>query len=664
MIELTTQDMQKMANAIRIISMDAIERANSGHPGLPLGFADVATVLYTKFLKFNANDLNWQNRDRFILSAGHGSMLQYSLSYLLGGQGLNLDDIKAFRRLGSKTPGHPEYGHTKGVEVTTGPLGQGIANAVGFALGQKVSQARFGADLVNHKTYVVVGDGCLMEGISQEAISLGGHLKLGGLIVLWDDNEISIDGAIKITSSEDQRARFRAAGWNVLTCDGHNFSDVERALEQAQNSDIPTMIACKTTIGKGSPNKQGSEKCHGSPLGKDEIKLTKQALNCMGEDFEVDQQTLANWRAVGERGKQQWQNWNHKLDGNKRKNEFLEAMDNKSTLDAEKIKLGIEKIKKQTSEQQPKIATRKASQLVLDELFCHLPNLIGGSADLTGSNLTFAKGMKIISSDNYKGNYINYGVREHAMGAVMNALALYGGIVPYAGTFLAFADYMRPAIRLSALMGIRAIFVMTHDSIGLGEDGPTHQPVEQVASLRIIPNLNVFRPADLAETAECWQIALNNINVPSVLVLTRQALPTMRTQYNSENLSMKGGYICGGDANSRTATIIATGSEVALALEARQCLAEQNIEVAVVSMPCFELFESMSDEYKKSVLGDSPRVGVEALSSALWSTALRKKDKFIGMSDFGASAPSEDLYKHFNITVSNIVESVKQLIKT
>ncbi|MFL2659642.1 MAG: transketolase [Alphaproteobacteria bacterium] len=651
--------LKNMSNAIRCLSMDAVQKANSGHPGMPMGMADVATVLFTKFLKYDSQCLDWADRDRFILSAGHGSMLLYSLSYLTGNDDCSIKDIKDFRQLNAKTAGHPEYGHMKGIETTTGPLGQGITNSVGFALAERMLNARFGDNLVNHKTYAIAGDGCLMEGISQEAITMAGHWKLSNLIVLWDDNDISIDGKISLASSENQKLRFESAGWKVISCDGHNFDDIENALNQAQDSDKPVMIACKTVIGKGSPNKSGTASCHGAPLGNDEIAKAKQELGCDWEPFVIPDDVLNAWRSVGKSGQGARIEWEKRLESSDKKSDFHKCLNpdlGKEFLTA------INKIKQNASSDQNKIATRKASQIVLEELYKEIPQLIGGSADLSGSNLTKTNDMDVIQANNYGGSYIHYGIREHGMGAVMNGIALHGGFVPYGGTFMLFADYCRPAIRLSALMGIRSIYVMTHDSIGLGEDGPTHQPVEHLASLRAIPNLLNFRPADLVETAEVWALALQHKNTPSILALSRQGLPTVRTKHTDNNLSAKGAYVLSDCDGERDGTIIATGSEVEIALNAQSELIKQGIKVAVVSMPCMELFIKQDEDYKMSVIGTAPRVGIEAGLKMGWDCVLRREDGFVGMDSFGASAPADELYKHFGITVDNLVSQIKQRI--
>ena len=650
-----------MANAIRALSMDAVEAAKSGHPGMPMGMADVATVLYSKFLKFDAADPRWPDRDRFVLSAGHGSMLLYSLLYLTGYPEMTIEQVKNFRQLGSITAGHPEYGHAPGIETTTGPLGQGIATAVGFALGERILNARFGNPIVDHYTYVIAGDGCLMEGISQEAITLAGHLKLGKLIVLFDDNGISIDGPTSLTTSEDQQGRFKAAGWDVQAIDGHDPAAIEAAIAKARKTDTPSLIACKTIIGYGAPKKQGSASTHGSPLGAEEIEGTRAALGWNHPPFEIPEDILTAWRAIGQQGAAARQGWQERVDelGSEKREELERVLAGRLPAGFEQA---VEAFKKQTAEQKPKIATRMSSQHVIDALAPVLPELIGGSADLTGSNNTKAKEAAIIKAGDYAGSYIHYGIREHGMAAAMNGLALHGGVIPFGGTFMVFTDYCRPAIRLSALMGLRVIYIMTHDSIGLGEDGPTHQPVEHLAALRAMPNLYVFRPADTVETAECWQIALQSEGTPSVISLTRQGLPTVRTTHTAGNLSAKGGYVLAEAEGKRQVTLIATGSEVEIALAARDALKADGIAAAVVSMPCCELFDQQPEAYRKQVLGDGPRIAVEAAIGFGWERYLGEKGCFIGMTGFGASAPAPQLYKHFGITAEAVVAAAKARI--
>ncbi|MDX1975390.1 MAG: transketolase [Rickettsiales bacterium] len=645
-----------MANAIRALAMDAVEKANSGHPGMPMGMADVATVLFSEFLNFDPSHPKWPDRDRFILSAGHGSMLQYALLYLTGYEDMTLDEIKRFRQLGAKTAGHPEYGHATGIETTTGPLGQGLANAVGMALAERMLAARFSDNIVDHYTYTIAGDGCLMEGISQEAISLAGHLKLGRLIVLFDDNGISIDGPTSLTTSENTLLRFEAAGWHVQAIDGHDPVAISAAIKTAKASPLPSMIACKTKIGFGAPKKEGSEKCHGSPLGKEEIAGARNKLSWAFGEFDIPSDILDAWRAIGKRGSTNYQQWSKRLNGLEasKRSDFERLMRGElpdTWLDA------FNKFKKKLAETAPTEATRKASENVLEALVPTIPELLGGSADLTGSNNTKTKDMQAVSASNYGGSYIYYGVREHAMGAIMNGLALHDGFIPYGGTFMVFTDYCRPAIRLSALMGQRVIYVMTHDSIGLGEDGPTHQPVEHLASLRAIPNLNVFRPADAMETAECWALAIANKQTPSILSLTRQNVPALRKAYVEDNLCARGGYVLM-EPEAAKVTLIATGSEVSLAVEAQKLLAEKDIAARVVSMPCWELFDAQPESYRKQVLGSGLKVAIEAGLGMGWERYIGSDGIFVGMKGFGASAPAKDLYKHFGITAEDVVAGV------
>ncbi len=645
-----------LANAIRALAMDAVEAANSGHPGMPMGMADIATVLVSKFLKFDAAHPNWPDRDRLILSNGHGSMLLYALLYLTGYEDMTLDQIKTFRQWGSKAAGHPEHGEAAGIEVTTGPLGQGLANSVGMALGERILKATFGNDLVNHKIYVMVGDGCLMEGISEEAISLAGHLQLNNLIVLFDDNQISIDGPTDLTVSDDQLARFQASNWNTVRIDGHNFEEIERALTQAQTATKPTLIACRTQIGKGAPHKAGTAGIHGAPLGAAEIQATRETLSWSHDPFVIPDDILKTWRAVGKQGNTERLAWETRLAQHPEKAEFERRLDGN-------LPAGWEVPLKQLLEkfiiEKPLAATRVSSQWVLDVLSPSVPELIGGSADLTGSNNTKAKNMTAITPTNYEGNYIHYGVREHAMGAAMNGLALHGGIIPYGGTFLVFSDYCRPAIRLSALMGLRVIYVMTHDSIGLGEDGPTHQPIEHLASLRAMPNLLVFRPADAVEVGECWALALKSEKAPSLLALTRQNLPLLR-ENASENLCAKGGYILKDATGIRQITLLATGSEVHLALKTREILEAEGLATAVVSFPCWELFDKQPKSYQDSVLDRTTfRVAIEAASPFGWERYVGEMGLIIGMDHFGASAPAEDLYRHFGFAPEDMARRIK-----
>lgn len=649
----------EMANAIRFLSVDAVQAANSGHPGLPMGAADIVTVLFTKYLNFDAKHPNWPDRDRFILSAGHGSMLLYSLLYLLGYEDIDIDQIKNFRQLGYNTAGHPEYGHASGIETTTGPLGQGFANAVGMAIAERKLNAEFGNDLCNHYTYCLAGDGCLMEGISQEALTLAGHLKLNKLIVFWDNNSISIDGPISVTDSTDQIARFKASGWNTLHIDGHNHEEIAEAIEKAHKSEKPTMISCKTLIGFGSPNIAGTAKAHGAPLGPDEIALTREALGWEAEPFKVPEDILDAWRIAGLNSCKEQKAWEKRfkeMDPEKR-GEFERRMrgDIPSTLND-----AIMKMKKKLAKERPKMATRQSSQAVLEVINECVPETIGGSADLTGSNNTKTSQTEPLTASDYDGRFIHYGIREHGMAAAMNGIALHGGLVPYSGGFLIFSDYCRPSIRLAALMGVRVIHVLTHDSIGLGEDGPTHQPVEHLASLRAIPNLYVFRPADTCETAECWQLALETADAPSALALTRQGLPTVRTEFTEENLCARGAYEISQASGDAQVTIFASGSEVELAIAAQVELQENDIPTRVVSVPCFELFEKQSSEYRASIIGDAPvKIAVEAAIKQGWESFIGHDGTFIGMSTFGASAPAGALFEHFGITADAVVEAAK-----
>ena len=646
-----------MANAIRFLSAEAIEKANSGHPGMPLGMADVATVLFSKFIKLNPEAPRWFDRDRFVLSAGHGSMLLYSVLYLLGYKDIDIEDIKNFRQLGAKTAGHPEYGHLAGIDMTTGPLGQGITSSVGMALAERMLAAKYGEDVCNHYTYVIAGDGCLMEGISEEAISLAGHLKLNKLIVFWDNNDITIDGHVSAANSTDQIKRFEAVGWNTISIDGHNYKEIEKAIKKAQKSKKPTLIACKTKIGFGAPSKCGTSKCHGSPLGAEELAAMRKALGWTAAPFEVPSETLKNWREAGKRSLAAYQDWEKraKIKGK----DFLDAIAGKLPKGWDKE---LNKLKEQAIAEQTKVATRKASQMCLEAIMPNLPELVGGSADLAASNLTLTKVSKTVTAADYNGNNIMYGIREHAMAAIMNGLALHGGLIPFGGTFFVFSDYMRPSMRLAALMGVRVIYVLTHDSIGVGEDGPTHQPIEHLASYRCMPGILTFRPCDVVETAEAWQLAISTEDKPSILALTRQNLPLLRKSAQ-ENLTAKGGYILAGDAKKRQATIIATGSEVSLAMEARAKLAEEGIEVTVVSMPCCELFDAQPEPYREEVLGHAPRVAVEAASKFGWERYVGEKGDIIGMDGFGASGPAGELYKYFGITVEEVVDAVKNSLK-
>lgn len=652
---------QAMANAIRFLSIDAVEKAKSGHPGMPMGMADVATVLWSQFLRFDPENPSWPDRDRFILSAGHGSMLLYSLGYLSGYKKMTLEAIKNFRQLDSLTPGHPEHDHCIAVETTTGPLGQGLSNAVGFALAERLLNARFGNDLVDHRTFVIASDGDLMEGISHEAASLAGHLKLGRLVVFYDDNKISIDGPTTLSFTEDVQARFRAYGWHVQAIDGHNPEAIAHATEAALSvTDKPSLIACRTVIGFGSPKKQGTKDCHGSPLGADEVAATRQQLGWNHDAFVVPDDVLDAWRRVGSQGHHLYQSWQARHNKAAQRSEFDRVIT--STLPAS-LPANLAALKIKLATEKPKHATRQSSGAVLEVLLPLMPELVGGSADLTPSNNTQVKNFEAVTPPHYKGQYIHFGVREHGMAAAMNGLALHGGLIPYGGTFLQFADYCRPSIRLAALMRQRVIFVMTHDSIGLGEDGPTHQPVEHLAALRAIPHLLVMRPCDGIETVECWDIALQNTARPTLLALSRQGLPTLR-QADTVNRAAKGGYVLIEAEGTRQITLLATGSEVSLAVAAHNQLQKMGIGAAVVSLPCWELFDEQPADYRASVLGQAPRIAIEAGIAQGWDRYIGDKGVFIGMSDFGASAPAEKLYQHFGITPDHIVSVAKRIINS
>jgi transketolase len=646
------------ANAIRALSMDAVQKANSGHPGLPMGTADIATVLFSRFLKFDAADPHWPDRDRFVLSAGHGSMLLYSLFYLLGYKDMTIEEIKNFRQLGSKTAGHPEYGHASGIETTTGPLGQGLANAVGMAIAERHLNARFGSDLVNHRTYVLAGDGCHMEGISQEAITLAGHLKLNHLIVLFDDNGVSIDGKVSLADSTDQPARYAASGWNVTRIDGHDTKAIVSALEAAQSSDRPSLIACKTVIGYGAPNKQGTAATHGAPLGADEVAAARKTLGWEYPPFEVPADIVEFWRAAGRRGRPAREAWEKRLEASAAKAEFKRAISGALPQNFDET---IGAYKKELAKSPPALATRNASQNALDVINPAVPETIGGSADLTGSNNTKSKDLKPLNASDYGGRYVYYGIREHAMAAAMNGMALHGGVLPYGGTFLVFTDYCRPSIRLAALMGVRVVYVMTHDSIGLGEDGPTHQPVEHLTALRAIPNLQVFRPCDAVETAECWQLALQSQQVPSILALTRQKLKPARISYSAKNLCAQGAYEVAAAPKKSKAVIFASGSEVEIALDAKELLDKAGIPARVVSVPSMELFEKQGKAYKEKVMGtEKIRIAIEAAVRGYWDRFIGQDGIFIGMTGFGASGPIEKLYPHFGITAKHVLQAVKK----
>lgn len=651
---------QRMADAIRFLAMDGVQAANSGHPGMPMGMADAAVALFADHIHVDPTCPTWPDRDRFILSAGHGSMLHYALNHLLGYKDMDAEQLKQFRQLGARTAGHPEYGHADGIETTTGPLGQGIATAVGMALAERRLASQFGRALVDHYTYVIAGDGCLMEGISHEAIDMAGHLKLGRLIVLWDDNDISIDGNTDIATSTNQLARFKAAGWQVTRVDGHDSDAVSAAIDVAKKSRKPSLIACKTVIGFGAPTLAGSHKTHGAPLGDDEIQATRTALGWDHPPFEIPSDIRSLWQEIATRGLDMRTHWQSRLDSSVKKSRFERAMSGELP---KALATRMRRYKKQLKAELPKVASRQASQMALEVINAAVPTMVGGSADLTGSNLTKTSQMRSITPGNYRGNYVHYGIREHAMGAVMNGMALHGGMIPYGGTFLVFSDYMRGSMRLSALMKQRVIYVLTHDSIGLGEDGPTHQPIEHLAMLRATPNMNVYRPCDAVETAEAWEIALESSETPSVMALSRQGLPTVRTERTNENLTQKGGYILRNVRGARDITVMATGSEVAIALDAADVLKDQGYNVAVVSMPCWELFDQQSDQYRQSVLGSAPRIAIEALIGFGWDRYLRTQDVFIGMHDFGASGPAPELYQHFGITKERICETAHRLIE-
>jgi transketolase len=645
-----------LATALRFLSVDMVEKAASGHPGMPLGMADVLTVLFSEFLSFDASCPTWANRDRFILSAGHGSAALYSLAYLLGYPEATLDQLKAFRQRGSKTPGHPEHDLGFGIETTTGPLGQGLGNAVGMAMAEQMMRAELGKDIISHRTFVVAGDGCLMEGVGQEALSLAGHLGLSKLTVLFDDNHISIDGDTDLSCSDNHSERFRACGWHTLAVDGHDPAAIRAALDQALLSDKPTFIACRTTIGWGSPTKAGTAATHGSPLGKEEIAQMRQNLSWPYDPFVIPDDVLTAWRNLGVRGKSARLAWEQQWGA------LPPQQKNRMNADFPKnAQEALLSYKKQWFTDRPTMATRKASGLVLDQLAPLVPALVGGSADLTGSNNTRAKSQKTFSVNHPEGRYIHYGVREHAMGAIMNGLSLYGGFVPYGGTFLVFSDYLRPALRLSALMAQGVIYVLTHDSIGLGEDGPTHQPIEHLAALRAIPNVHNFRPADAVETLECWELALKNRHTPSVLALSRQDLPTLR---NPEadiaiNASARGGYLLSEGTLAPKITLVATGSEVSLAVEVQQALAEHGVGATVVSMPCQELFWAQSESYREALFPkDRPIVAIEAASSLSWYRLVGERGMIFGIDTFGMSAPAADVYDHFGLTPKAITENI------
>jgi transketolase len=651
---------EDMSNAIRALAMDAVEKADAGHIGMPMGVADIVTILWTKFLRFDPANPLWPDRDRFIMSPGHASMVNYALAYLCGFEAMTMEDIKSFRQsIGSRAPGHPEVDKEIGVEVTTGPLGQGVSHAVGMALAERVLNARFGSDLVDHRTFVITSDGEMMEGISHESASLAGHQKLGRLIVYYDDNKISIDGPTSLSFTEDVQARYRAYGWHVQAIDGHDPVAIEEATKAALAvTDKPSLIACRTIIGYGSPKKQGTSSSHSDPFGPEEVAATRNRLDWPHAPFVIPDEVFSAWRKVGARGHVDFLAWQKRHDAHALRQNFALAM--KAEIN-EEVEEALAKLKKKIVAEKPKVATRKSSGAVLETLFPLMPELLGGSADLAGSNNTWVKGHTDIAPPDYKGSYMRYGVREHGMAAILGGLALHGGFIPYGGTFFGFSDYCRPSIRLAALMKQRVIYVFTHDSIGVGQDGPTHQPVEHLAAMRAIPNLLVLRPCDGVETVECWEIALRNKTRPSILALTRQGVPTVRFD-SAENLSARGGYIFAGADEKRDVTLLATGSEVFRALDARAQLAELGIKAAVVSLPCFELFDEQSEEYRAEVLGTAPRIAIEAGVCQSWGHLIGDKGAFIGMTGFGLSAPAERLFEHFGITAAKVVEKARQLL--
>ena len=644
-----------LANAIRFLSIDAVQKANSGHPGMPMGMADVCAVLFKNFLKFDPTNPEWINRDRFVLSAGHGSMLLYSLLYLTGYKSISLEDIKKFRQLDSICAGHPEYEKGTGIETTTGPLGQGVANAVGFAISEEILKSKKGKDVYDHKTYVIAGDGCLMEGISHEALSLAGHLKLKNLIMFFDNNSISIDGPTSLAVSDNYKKRFEAYGWDYIDINGHNEKQIFKAIKKCQNAKKPTVISCKTVIGFGSPNKSGKSSAHGSPLGDEEINLVRKKLKWKYGTFEIPQEILNEWRAIGAKGAKERKRWQQKA------NNKINKLSNSDSKLFDKI---FSTAKAAAIKDAKPTATRKSSEDILTLLTAEIPELIGGSADLAGSNNTKTKSQKIIKPGDFSGSYIHYGVREHAMCAIMNGIALHDNLIPYGGTFLIFSDYCKPSIRLSALMKQRVVYVMTHDSIGLGEDGPTHQPIEQLAGLRAIPNLNVFRPADTTETIECWELALQQKKTPSVLSLTRQNLIPARKEFSKQNKCAYGAYEILRTNSKIDLTIIATGSEVELAVEASQELAKENIHCKVISMPCQELFDGQSDSYKNSILHETvAKISIEAASTMGWKKYTGNQGRELGIDTFGKSAPYKKIYEHFKLTSNNIIKQAKEILK-
>ncbi len=653
----------QLSNAVRFLSIDAVQKANSGHPGMPMGMADVATVLFKYHLRFNPKNPNWINRDRFILSAGHGSMLLYSLLYLTGYKSVSIDDIKNFRQLKSICAGHPEYKKGTGIETTTGPLGQGLGNAVGMAIAEEIYRKKFGPTVINNKTYVIASDGDLMEGISHEAMSLAGHLKLKNLIVFFDNNKISIDGSTSLSVSDNYKKRFESYGWNFFDINGHNEKQISKSILKASKSNKPTIISCKTIIGFGSPNKSGKASSHGSPLGDEEITLVRKKLKWKSKPFEIPKEIMDKWREIGEKGEHLEKKWNELIDkkNSRIKDELRKNYNNSDFVDLENL---IVKEKTKYFETKPILATRQCSMAAIESISSMLPKLIGGSADLSGSNNTKTKNSKIINSKNFNGNYIHYGVREHGMSAIMNGLALYGGIIPYGGTFLIFSDYCKPSIRLSALMGLKVIYVFSHDSIGLGEDGPTHQPIEQLTGLRAIPNLNVFRPADINETFECWEIALKSENTPSAIALSRQKVPYINPSNSKENKCEKGAYVVNLTSHESNVTLVASGTEVELALKVQDKLKENNIHSKVVSMPCMELFDKQNEDYQKDILEENSLIiTLEAGSVMSWQKYIKNKGFNLGIDKFGQSAPFKEVYKHFGLSEEDITNFIQKKLR-
>ena len=652
--------LKDLSNAIRFLSIDAVQKANSGHPGMPMGMADVATVLFKYYLRFNPKNPKWINRDRFVLSAGHGSMLLYSLLYLTGYKKIKIEDIKNFRQVNSICAGHPEFEDNSGIETTTGPLGQGLGNSVGMAIAQEIFKKRFGSDLINNKTYVIASDGDLMEGISHEAMSLAGHLNLKNLIVFFDNNKISIDGPTSLSVSDNYKKRFEGYGWSFQEINGHNYKQISKAIEKANKSKKPTIISCKTIIGFGSPNKSGKASSHGAPLGEDEINLVRKKLGWKSKPFEIPDNILNAWREIGLKGDELEKKWKNNLEkkSDKIKNEFERLIKGDLSLNFDKV-IGDEKLK--FFQTRPKMATRQCSSSVISAITDVLPELVGGSADLSGSNNTKTENSIVINAKNFSGNYIHYGVREHAMGAAMNGIALYGGLIPFGGTFLIFSDYLKPSLRLSAIMNLRVIYIFSHDSIGLGEDGPTHQPIEHLESLRSVPNLNVFRPADINETIECWEIALKSKTNPSAIALSRQKLPYVSEHKSGENRCSRGAYVLKGDMNKAKVSLIASGSEVEIALEAYEKLNNENIDTKVISVPCYDIFNKQKEDYKKEILGENTfKISIEASTESGWKKVVGKDGVTLGMSTYGKSGPYKEVYKLFNLTSDEVVKIVKE----